>query len=270
MRAGRQAAPPSPLARRLRAALILAALAPAPAAAIVGGEEERDPAGLRRGIVALERDGRPICSGALVAPDLVLTAAHCLAAGRPDRVLTLDAAFRPRRRPVLAAEAHPAFVPGRPPAEQTGPDLALLRLGGRDEAGLAPLGLDGHLSAAPEQIVVAGFGIAAEDAPAGRRVLRAARGLKAVPALGPARIFVDAATDGERMGRSACHGDSGGPLLGPGGDGRPAVAGIVTWTSGPLNRREAACGGLTAVAPVANHGDWIAAAARRLSGARTD
>ncbi len=241
-----------------------------PATAIVGGQEERDPAGLRRGVVALERGGRTICSGALVAPDLVLTAAHCLAAGRPDRIAALDARFRPRSRPVLSAEVHPDFAPGLRPADQTGPDLALLKLASRDDAGLAPLGLDGGLSAAPEDLALAGFGVAAEEAQGGRRVLRAARGLKAVPAFGPARLFVDAATDGARPGRSACHGDSGGPLLGPGGDGLPAVAGIVTWTSGPLNRREAACGGLTAVVPVAGHRAWIAATARRLSGARAD
>ncbi len=261
------ARPPSPAALAL---LLVAVLAPASALAVVGGREERDPDGLRRGVVALQRGGRTFCSGALVAPDLVLTAAHCLAAGRPDRIVTLDAGFRPRARPVLASETHPGFVPGRRPADLTGPDLALLRLGGRDEARLSPFGLDGALSAGPDDLMIAGFGAAAEGTDGGKRVLRATDGLKPVPALGPVRLFVDAATDGATAGRSACHGDSGGPLLGPGSDGRPAVAGIVTFTSGPLNRRDAACGGLTAVVPVASHRDWIDAAARRLAAARAD
>jgi len=248
----------------LAAALMLAL--PTAAVAIVGGIEERDPDGLRRGVVALYRGERLICSGALIAPDLVLSAAHCVAGVRPDRVVGLDARFRARAWPVVAAEAHPDFVPAARPADQKGVDLAVLRIGGTRD-GFVLLALDGALSSEPESLVLAGFGLASEQARGARR-LRSARGFKAVPAFGPARLFVDEATDGRRSGKSACHGDSGGPLLAPGPDGAPAVAGIVSWTSGPLDSPDAACGGLTAVVPVAAHRAWIAGAARRTAPSR--
>lgn len=239
---------------------------PPTARAVIGGEEERDPAGLRRAVVALYRGERLICSGTLIAPDLVLSAAHCVATASPDQVVGLDGRFRARSWQVLAAEAHPDFAPASRPAEQKGVDLAILRIGGTRE-GFAPLGLDGGLSRAPDGLVLAGFGLSSEHARGGRR-LRSARGFKTVPAFGPARLLVDPATDGQRSGKSACHGDSGGPVLTAGPDGMLAVAGVVSWTSGPLDRADAACGGLTAVVPVAGHRAWIGETMRRMSAPR--
>ena len=44
------------------------------------------------------------------------------------------------------------------------------------------------------------------------------------------------------------------------------LVGIVSWSSGALYSRSAtACGGLTAVTPVAEHAGWIAARAQELS-----
>jgi len=87
----------------------------------------------------LDLDGRGACSGTLVAPDLVLTAAHCLVSEADRRKLVGDRiAFRPGRSPGLPA---PESYPGRiaavhpvwgfgigPMPARMGFDFGLLRL----------------------------------------------------------------------------------------------------------------------------------------------
>jgi secreted trypsin-like serine protease len=81
------------------------------------------------------------------------------------------------------------------------------------------------------------------------------------------RVLVVA--DSERLaattGAGACRGDSGGPIL-AGGPGGYQLLGIVSWSSGALGTRViTACGGLTAVTPVAEHLRWITDSAAVLS-----
>ena len=56
----------------------LAGLMPAPAAAVINGTTTRDPDGARSFAVRIESTEGEICSGTLIAQDLVLTAAHCV------------------------------------------------------------------------------------------------------------------------------------------------------------------------------------------------
>src|SRR5688572_12484348 len=65
------------LSRALLALAAVAALA-APAHAVVRGEVARDPNGVRQSVVRVESSLGELCSGAVIGPDLVLTAAHCL------------------------------------------------------------------------------------------------------------------------------------------------------------------------------------------------
>lgn len=244
-----------PLVSSIAAVLFAAA---APAHAVVGGAVARDPNGVRQSVVRVESSRGELCSGVLIAPDLVLTAAHCVLQRAAYRVIAVDSAFRQRGVMAVAAALHPAFVPGTTPRTQPGVDLALLKLS-------QPLGPDfvplDPRTAAPvgpgEAVELAGFGATAESAQGTARVLRQTQ-LVSLGTLQVAnRVLVVA--DSQRLaatsGAGACRGDSGGPIL----RGRQLL-GIVSWSSGALRARvKTACGGFTAVTPVAEHASWIAA-----------
>lgn len=228
------------------------------------GETARDPNGLRQSVVRVESSRGELCSGALIAPDLVLTAAHCVLEEAAYRVVAVDRAFRQRSVRAIAAAMHPEFVPGTTPRTQPGVDLAILKLEaplGPDFIPLDPTGA-GEVGTG-EPVELAGFGIAGEGKTRTARTLRQTR-LVALGSLQVAnRVLVVA--DEERLavttGAGACRGDSGGPILrlAPGGY---QLLGIVSWSSGALKARTpSACGGLTAVTPVAEHASWIAARA---------
>jgi hypothetical protein len=96
------------------------ALLAGPASAIIGGGASTDPNGSRRYTVRIESP-RGMCSGTIIAPDLVLTAAHCVTTGSSSfRVVALDRAFKTRVIPVAAIAAHNTFVQGRTPRTQPG------------------------------------------------------------------------------------------------------------------------------------------------------
>jgi hypothetical protein len=239
----------------------------APASAITRGEVTRNPNGLRQSVVRVESSRGELCSGAVIAPDLVLTAAHCVDSSASYRVVVVDRRFRQRTVRAVAAAMHPAFVSGTTPRTQPGVDLALLKLE-------RPLGSDfvpldpryGGAAARGEPVEIAGFGVEAEGRKTSARVLRQTQ----VVTLGTLQVAnrVMVVVDRERLARvpgaGACRGDSGGPIV-RGGPGGYQLVGIVSWSSGALaSRRSTACGGLTAVTPVAEHTSWIAARAADL------
>jgi hypothetical protein len=234
-----------------------------PAHAVVGGAVERSPNGVRQSVVRVESSRGELCSGTLIAPDLVLTAAHCVTQRAAYRVVAVDSAFRQRAVMATAAALHPAFVPGTTPRTQPGVDLALLKL--RQPLGTDFAPLDPRAAApvgAGQPVELAGFGSTAEDARGSARVLRRTQ-LVTLGTLQVAnRVLVVA--DQQRLaatsGAGACRGDSGGPILQGG-----RLVGVVSWSSGALRSRvRTACGGFTAVTPVAEHAPWIAAGADNL------
>jgi len=251
-------------------ALALAALAllTGPAQAILLGAASRDPNGLRRSVVSIENSIGELCSGALVAPDLVLTAAHCLTDEASYRVVAVNRSFRPQRLRIVAAAVHPAFVPGTTPRTQPGVDLAIVKLErplGQDFLPLDP-SLAGRIDLG-EAVTIAGFGVLSERLKGTARTLRQTN----LVSLGPVQvanrvlIVVDPVRLAETAGAGACRGDSGGPILAAGAGGY-RLDGIISWSSGALRTRApSACGGLTAVTPVAEHLGWILSGMRSLS-----
>ena len=109
-------------------ALAVATLFTHPAWAVLQGATSRDPNGLRRSVVSIENSLGELCSGVIVGPDLVLTAAHCVIDRAAYRVTALTRAFRPQRFNVAALAIHPTFVAGTTPRTQPGIDLAVVKL----------------------------------------------------------------------------------------------------------------------------------------------
>jgi secreted trypsin-like serine protease len=205
----------------------------------------------------------------VIAPDLVLTAAHCVMEPAAYRVIVVDRGFRQRSVKAVAAAIHPAFVPGTTPRTQPGVDLAILKL----ERPLGPdfMPLDPRRTSrvgTGDAVMLAGFGVVAEGQKRTARTLRQTN----LVSLGPMQVMnrVLVVADSERLaattGAGACRGDSGGPILAPAAGGYQLL-GIVSWSSGALGTREVtACGGLTAVTPIAEHVRWISEGAAALNG----
>jgi hypothetical protein len=239
-----------------------------PAGAVMRGETSRDPDGLRATVVRVENADGELCSGALIAPDLVLTAAHCVLQRSRYRVVALDRSFRPRTVGASQVAVHPAFVPGTTPRGQPGVDLALVRLDRGIGPDFIPLDPAAAVSAGVgEPLVLAGFGVTVEGRSNTARTLRQTH-LVALGTLQVANrvlVGVDPERLAARTGAGACRGDSGGPILRRERGGY-RLLGVVSWSSGAFDeRRPGACGGYTAITPVAEHMSWITSQAAHMS-----
>lgn len=236
-----------------------------PARAVVGGVDSRDTHGARASTVRVETSRGELCSGAVIAPEIILTAAHCLMGGGSISIVSLDTRFRARRQAVVAVLPHPSFVPGTTPRTQPGTDLALLRLAQPLPGDIEPLTLGSGLWQG-ETITMAGYGLSAEN---NKRTARRLRETQLVNAgnyttQNTVKVAVDAENRGETPGAGACRGDSGGPVLRGGARSRDLV-GIVSWSSGPLKTQaKRICGGFTAITPVSDYRNWITEGSVRL------
>jgi secreted trypsin-like serine protease len=249
----------------LALACILAVSAAYPALAVVGGVDSRDALGARASTVRVETSRGELCSGAVIAPEIVLTAAHCLMGGGSISVVSLDTRFKARRQMVVAVLPHPSFVPGTTPRTQPGTDLALLRLAQPLPGDIQPLTLGGGLWQG-EAITMAGYGLSAENNKSTARRLRETQLVNAgnYTTQNTVKVAVDVENRGETPGAGACRGDSGGPVLRGGSRSRDLV-GIVSWSSGPLKTQaKRICGGFTAITPISDYRGWITEGSARL------
>jgi hypothetical protein len=225
-------------------ALVAAVLGASPAAAILGGSE--DPSGLAASTAMVLSSRGGMCSGIVLAPEAVLTAAHCVA-GADIRVH-----WREAGEPVLVVPASVAVHPGYDPAairtRRRSTDLALVRLAAPLPARFVPAALAGAAPGAGTALLVGGYGVAREGDPRSTGTFRTAA-LAAIEPYGPSRILVWMAAPGGAA-RGPCTGDSGGPAAGPDG----AVVAVVTWSSGP---GRAACGGRSQGVLVGPERGWI-------------
>jgi hypothetical protein len=245
---------------RITAALACLIAAPLPAAAIVGGARAA-PDSIARVVVLIVGSRGNFCSGAVLARDLVLTAAHCVLPGADYKIVEFEGG-EPQLRDVVSVTAHPKFNLATMSAHRATADVALLKLA-VPLARVEPAALHGPgFTVAPgDGFTVAGTGVAVRhDGKSGGTVRAAKLVATGRPGTLQIRLF-DPATRGEKPGLGACTGDSGAPVFGAAG-GRPVIIGVVSWSTGPQNSE--GCGGLTGVTPLTLYREWVTATAKIL------
>jgi secreted trypsin-like serine protease len=240
------------------ASAILALLLAAPAYAIVGGAAP-SAEGVGQSVVTIVGSRGNFCTGTLIAPDLVLSVAHCVGPGATYKIVDYGADRQPQLRDVRKVAAHPAFNMQAITAHRATADVALLQLE-IPKKNPSVLGVPRTPIIAGNPFTIAGVGVTVRgDGKSGGTVRTA--DLVATGHPGTLQIrLVDPAAAGARAGLGACTGDSGGPVF-EDLAGKSVVVGVISWSTGPNGAD--GCGGLTGVTPLTLYRDWIVQTAKQ-------
>jgi trypsin len=214
-----------------------------PATALVGAANEAYSA-IRRHTVMIYR-AQGACSAAVVAQDLLLTAAHCTKASEALRVIGYVADKRYRVGDVEHFEEAPQAT-----------DLALLKLVKPLQTTFSAPFLTARPVAIGDQLIVVGYGLNAPNDGKTFGTARMAlvtvirRSADSISLIDPRNQMLGP-DEGNRVG--SCNGDSGAPVFAV--RGTPLLVGIVS---------RGDCRSYTDAVPLAPHMDWLAEASLRL------
>lgn len=245
---------------RLRIPLAVAiVLFAAPAAHAITGSRSAPSEAVARSIVTVVGAGGGVCTGTLIAPTIVLTAAHCIVPGNANRIVDYSTK-PPQLITPRSIVSHPAYNAQAMAAHRATADVALLRLPApMPGKAPAPLGVPRVPITSNASFTIVGIGATASGSGAGVGIARAAA-LTVTGRPGTLQVrLMDPATSNTRAGMGGCTGDSGAPAF-EDQNGRSIVVGVVSWSTGP--NMSAGCGGLTGVTPLTLYRDWIDKTAR--------
>lgn len=234
---------------------VLAALAQfgplaAPALAVVGPDHE-DKSFAAHVVMVLQRgvNRAGFCTGVVVAPRAVLTAAHCVTDANNMRIHYRDDSGAPVMVEVEAVAVHPGFHADALTRRVVSIDLALVRTKSPLDRRFSAAALDDSGAVAVgEPVAIVGYGLGREGEATSGGVLRSA----ALQVRAPLSKILLWAEDASGAGAGACTGDSGGPILTA--DGAKVLA-ITTWSSG--RSKGTHCGAVSQGPLVAAQRDWI-------------
>ncbi|MCW6510427.1 S1 family peptidase [Lichenifustis flavocetrariae] len=231
------------------AAALLVVLGTGRAEAIVGPSSEAS--GEAAGIVmVLNHSGRTagFCTGVVIAPDVIMTAAHCVPEGADLRVHYPGPGQNPVLLPVEAVARHPDYRPDAIRTRERSIDLAIIRLSAPLPDRFTPMRLsatDGVKPGLP--FTMTGYGVTREgDGSSSGRPRRTT--LQARAPLSGVLLWAE---DSARHGSGACTGDSGAPVM---AEGSTTVTALVLWSAGRAGRQ---CGDLTQALWLGPQKAWI-------------
>jgi hypothetical protein len=218
-----------------------------PAGGIVGGVPFADETLARHTVILFNKRG--MCSGAVLAQNLVLTAAHC--------TVNLGKDLRIAEKPLIdvtGVAVHPRYTPEMLSA----PDLALLKLSRALPPHLAPVLLNTQPVAEGESLFIVGYGNGEKNekrvsfTPRMAMLAVSVRSADLLTLIDPDHSgLVLAGRDGKIGG---CNGDSGAPAF--------TIRAGVAALAGVLVASKRDCGGVTYVIPTATYLGWIRETAR--------
>lgn len=238
-------------------------IAATPSHALVGGAAA-DKDGNGKSVVTIVGSRGNFCSGALIAADVVLTAAHCVPQGATYKII-IPGENPPRLIDVKRVAAHPQFNAQGIAAHRASADVALVQAAEplTRSRTVAPTAAPLTPIAAGNRYSISGIGVTIRgDGKSGGTVRSASLVSTSKPGTLQIRL-VDPATENKSAGLGACTGDSGGPVF-EDQHGRAVIVGVVSWSTAPNNA--AGCGGLTGTTPLSLYRAWMIETMKAWSG----